>query len=361
MFTAISVAIHGLVLLALLRARPEPATEAHAPPLPVALIEDAPAPETSHLAPEPAPLATTPGPRTRQRPPSPAPEVALPQLEPEPPEPAPDEIARLEPLPEIDPTPSVGLLMEIAGADPRVRRMLRDRERPSIFERARLRTTNLPPDLDYARIRAIIAATWSPEFVDVKDESISEVSVPWVRRGLKNWLTGWQEELKRQGLARGPPALDDPWAATFASTNPEAAADSVAVELDLEPLSDGTWAVSIAVPSDHPFFDRRALESVREAAAVFPPWAEGYGSAVRYRLDARFVIVPPSLSTLLSLSYAFPFCTPEELQELEVYYWFKKLVRARVDFLGLAEAPPRDRIVEPDAGPPAEQRVVAAD
>ena len=34
------------------------------------------------------------------------------------------------------------------------------------------------------------------------------------------------------------------------------------VVVEAEPLRDGSWAVSIAEPSGHPFFDQRALEQI---------------------------------------------------------------------------------------------------
>jgi TonB family protein len=113
--------------------------------------------------------------------------------------------------------------------------------------------------------------------------------------------------------------------------------NEVAVEIALEPLRDGSWAVSISKSSGHPFFDRATLDEVRKAAVHFPSWKEGYGSALIYRMSARFIIVPPSPSTLIGLTCAFPFCTPDELKEAKLIHWFKKIVQKNVRFLGVLD------------------------
>jgi hypothetical protein len=114
----------------------------------------------------------------------------------------------------------------------------------------------------------------------------------------------------------------------------------VSVEINLEPLHDGSYASSISKPSGHPFFDQAALAEIKKMSTHFSPWEKGYGHVLRYKLDATFTIVPPSPSTLIGLSCAFPFCTPDELKELEVIHWFKKMVTKNVYFEGLIAPPP---------------------
>jgi hypothetical protein len=241
------------------------------------------------------------------------------------------------------------MLAAIAAQDARIRR-LTERQPTGPFARPRrFRRTDLPPALKYLKIKRLMAASWQPDWHDIKDEEIAEVSSGWARETLISWLERWQRDLREQ-QRRSRPAEDDgpqplaerenePLPETF-TVDLDGDPQTVAVLIDAEPLRDGGWTVSVAVPSGHPFFDRHALEQIERAAELFPPWPEGYGSAVRYRLEARFIIVPPSTSSIFGLSCAFPFCTPEELKELKVIHWFKKIIDTNVYFEGLLEAPP---------------------
>ena len=235
---------------------------------------------------------------------------------------------------------NLGDLWEIAGQDPRIQRMKQDRQKPKTFERERLTLYNIPKEAHHREIRSILEASWNPDWKDLHDESLSEVSLPWVKRGLKNWLRSWQDSIKNQG-AKIEGMSEEHLMVLQKKADPEAASSRTSVEIDLEPLPDGSWAASISKSSDHPFFDQTALREAQEAAKIFPSWKEGHGSLLRYRLDAKFVIVPPSPSSLLGLSCAFPFCTPEELKELELYYWFKKVIRKQIRFMGMVRAPPK--------------------
>jgi len=249
----------------------------------------------------------------------------------------------------VEPDPL--MLLELAADDPRIRRRLEPEptgpfSRPHGPER-----NNLPPGLKHEEIERLITVAWRPDWRDIKDEAIAEVSSGWAAKTLANWLAKWQEDLQaQQGPSpEGPPAGEDlpeelgpqelpPTFTIDFATDPQ----RVVVIVEVEPLRDGGWAVSIAEPSGHPIFDRHALEQIEEVANLFPEWREGYGSAARYRLEADFVIVPPSTNSILGLSCAFPFCTPEELEELEVIYWFKKIIGSKVYFEGLLRAPEHD-------------------
>jgi hypothetical protein len=244
--------------------------------------------------------------------------------------------------------PDAMMLLELAGQDPRIRRRIDPDEAGPFHEPRGFELTNLPPELKHQEIKRLIKTAWKPDWRDIKDEAITQVSGGWVKKGIVNWLGKWQEELKQQhapsadqpGTApedRPPQELPQTFTIDF-KTDPQ----RLAVVVEVEPLRDGSWAVSIAEPSGHPFFDEHAREQIEQVANLFPGWSEGYGGAVRYRLEADFVIVPPSSSSLLGLSCAFPFCTPEELEELEVIYWFKKILATRVYFEGLQRAPEQD-------------------
>ncbi len=248
--------------------------------------------------------------------------------------PAKEEDIAVEPdLSAIRLEPSVSLLNEIATADPRVKRRL-DAMKRGPFETPQVPSlVNLPKSLKYDEIRRKMSVQWTPDWDDIKSEGISEVSGEWVKRGLSNWLKRWQESIKKHDNNGSPAREKKPY--ELEPTDIESTSNEVAVDLALEPLRDGTWAVSISNASGHPFFDRETLAQVRAVAALFPPWPEGYGSALIYRMKAKFIIVPPSASTLIGLTCAFPFCTPEELKKAEVIHWFKKMIRKNVRFLGL--------------------------
>jgi len=255
-----------------------------------------------------------------------------------------------EDLSTINFEPSPMMLFEAAGRDPRIRRRTRQSLVGLFDKRPQLQRYNLPPKLKYRKIKRLIAATWKPAWDLIKDDGISKVSAAWVRKGITAWLGNWQRQLQKQQR----PATDRPlnskdmlplknrlneqlpqMSTIDFGTNPQL----VSVLIDAEPMTDGSWIVSIAQSSRHPFFDQYALDKMEETAKLFPQWPEGYGSAVRYRLEARFVIIPPSTSSIIGLNCAFPFCTLEELKNLEVTHWFKKLVDSKVYFEGLVTVP----------------------
>jgi outer membrane biosynthesis protein TonB len=236
-------------------------------------------------------------------------------------------------LSSIDLIPSAALLNQIAQSDLRVKRRMEEMkdgpfDTPPVPSR-----TQIPNTLKYDEIQRRMSVQWTPDWDDIKDEGISEVSKKWVKRGLFDWLKRWQKHVEKHNNNGMPAREKRPFETE--PTDIEVASNSVAVELAIEPLKDGTWAVSIRKGSGHPFFDQAALEDARKAAVHFPAWPEGYGSALIYQLDAKFIIVPPNLATLVGLTCAFPFCTPEELKKAEVIHWFKKIVRKSVRFLGI--------------------------
>jgi hypothetical protein len=353
----VAVLLHLALVLALSWMLPAAPVVAPSEPLFVSLrrpeIRDEPRPPPPAAADTPADRSgSRPARRRAQRRARPGSEAAaadlLPAGEPDAgaAEPAPEDLSGIS----VEPDPL--MLFELAAQDPRIRRRVELDEAGPFHEPRGLELTNLPRGLKHREIKRLIKAAWKPDWHDIKDEAIAEVSGGWVKDGIVSWLGKWQEQLRQQqpqpipsadqpvGTApeeRQPQELPPTFTIDF-PTNPQ----KVVVIVDAEPLRDGGWAVSIAGPSGHPFFDERALEQIEGVANLFPEWSEGYGSAVRYRLEADFVIVPPSTSSLLGLSCAFPFCTPEELEELEVIHWFKKILATRVYFEGLLRAPEQD-------------------
>jgi hypothetical protein len=349
----IAVILHLALVLALSWLLPMPPAVVPPEPLFVSLREPDPSAEPP---PPPTTEADTPADRSRSRPPrrraqaraKPGSEAVASDLlraderDAGSTEPSSEDLFKIK----VEPNPL--MLFELAGEDPRIRRRIERDEAGPFHEPRGLELTNLPPELKHQEIKRLIAVAWKPNWRDIKDEEIAEVSSGWAAKSLANWLGKWQEQLKQQqgssadrpaGGApedRPPQELPQTFTIDF-QTDPQ----KVVVVVDVEPLRDGSWAVSIAEPSGHPFFDDRALEQIEQIANLFPEWSDGYGSAVRYRLEADFVIVPPSTSSLLGLSCAFPYCTPEELKELEVIHWFKKIIGSKVYFEGLLRAPER--------------------
>ncbi|MDJ0765481.1 MAG: hypothetical protein QNJ97_21045 [Myxococcota bacterium] len=263
-------------------------------------------------------------------------------------EPSPKEPKKSADLEKLDINIRPDILNNIALRDPRIRRK---RQVPQIGPFARKRGPtkhNLPPDLKHEDIRKFIEVTWQPDFSQIKDEGIAKVSPAWIKRGLRQWTKNYQEQIKAWG--RPDTKVKDFNDISGPVPFPDYSKSAVSVEIDIEPLRDGTWAASIAKPSGHPFFDAHTLAAVKEIARLFPPWEAGYGHALRYRMDANFIIIPPRISTLFGLSCSFPFCTPEEYKKLEVYHWFKKLIQNHVYFEGLIPPPPLEDAGVPEPG-----------
>lgn len=193
----------------------------------------------------------------------------------------------------------------------------------------RPRLFDLPRELDYTRIRNLIETSWTPSWSHIKDESISEISAAWLARSFLEGAERWQDEAERY-------ANPAPAAPSKQEKEGKARQGIVAVTLELEPLREGDWAVSIAHPSSQPLFDQGALADTRAVASLFPAWVAGYGSALWYRLEATLTILPP----LPQIGLSCLFCTPDELKKIEVLYPFKKLMRKDVVFVGLRDPLP---------------------
>ncbi len=318
----------------------------------VDLVTPEPAPETPPTprpVPESEPEARAPKKHPKKRPrPRPTPPPVSDAVEAAPPELAtpttevptdePPETPETNVEPNLDLDSSRHIFAKVASEDPRIRRMLDKPEEGPFAKKKGPSKFNLPRDLPFDEIRRVVDQAWNPEWDQIKDKAVSEYSGKRVKQGLKEWFQSWQEEVKKQSGKHAVPkdAIEE----IIAVPDKTYTASRVSVEIDLEPLRDGSYAASIATPSGHPFFDAAALQEIKQMAAHLPPWKEGYGNALRYKLEAQFIIIPPRPDTLIGLSCAFPFCHPDELKELELMHWFKKIIVKNVYFQGMIAPPP---------------------
>ena len=224
------------------------------------------------------------------------------------------------------------VLNDIAAADPRIKRLTAPPPKGPFAKAKKPSRIGVPKSLKYDEIRRRMKTAWQPDWSSIKDDGISKVSKTWAIRGIANALKRWQKRVQRRDMETKQRELK---LYELAPPEIDAGSNTVTVEVAVEPLRDGDWAVSIYKSSGHPFFDEQALSSLRGAAEHFPPWPQGYGSALIYRMSAKYIIVPPSPHTLIGLNCAFPFCTPDELKNAEVIHWFKKMIEKRVRFMGI--------------------------
>lgn len=233
--------------------------------------------------------------------------------------------------------PSESVLQAISREDLRVRRRQASQIQEEIPETGR-RTEKLPEKVDPYSMKEILDTVWQPSWDQIKDPSLAEVSGPWMARLARDWYTAWQQDIQRMGSAaesvpREPLPEDDMGSSSGMMLKSHTlASDVVRLRLGFEPLRDGTWFVALLSPSGHPFFDSSALAEAREAAGLFPPWPEGYGWALRFSIEARYVIVPPVPA--VGLAWNADFSDPEAI------YPLKRMLRKHIRFEG-ADAPRR--------------------
>jgi len=288
-----------------------------------------------------APADAAPRPRTAGRD-RPFPPIRLPRIEEAAPAPSEEEVETGEregegpgrvDLGSIDIEPSLEVLARIADGDLRLQRMLSQSDESPFSRARRPRKENLPPDVDIGGMRGLLDLYWAPAWEHLKDDP--------VRRTIRNWYAIWMKQLReRRALERLDPGGEAVPGEEPPALGPEPITDTIVILIDAEPLRDGTWAVSLVEPSGHPFLDRRALADAETAAEAFPPWEAGWGSALRFRFEAEFVVIPPSLSIGLMF---------KSIDDIELLYPFKRIIDKHVYFEGIVDGPgpagPR-----PDAG-----------
>ncbi len=175
---------------------------------------------------------------------------------------------------------------------------------------------------------------WQPDFSQVRDAEITEISGAWVRRQLKDWLGGWYQQARRSNADGLLPASEDPYRQI----------DTTMFDLMNESIQNlGTWVSTLVEVrlgsqgdlqarllrgSGHPLYDQAAVESVLRGlrhtlADDLPPGP----ARAHFEVSARYTILPP----MPVVGFGFDLM----LGYFELMYPLKKMVQGQVRMVAL--------------------------
>ncbi len=204
----------------------------------------------------------------------------------------------------------------------------------NLLARQRARRGNVDPGWTYLAQR--MEHYWTPDFSQVHDSEITEISGPWLRRTVWNWLGGWYENAARTDGYGFEPEEQDPYLTVdtsmldvqLAAFQDEGYGAKVTTIVEVKVDAGGQLQARLFETSGHPGFDRAVMQGVRQAIKNpddddLPPGP----SRSLYAMSARYAILPP----LPVVGFAFDF----QLDYFELLYPLKKMVFGQAKLLAV--------------------------
>jgi TonB-like protein len=203
-----------------------------------------------------------------------------------------------------------------------------------LLARQRARRGNVDPGWTYLAQR--MEHYWTPDFSQVHDSEITEISGPWLRRTVWNWLGGWYENAARTDGFGFERQEQDPYLTVdtsmldvqLAAFQDEGYGAKVTTIVEVKVDAGGQLQARLFETSGHPGFDRAVMQGVEQAIKNpddddLPP---GPARSL-YAMSARYAILPP----LPVVGFAFDF----QLDYFELLYPLKKMVFGQAKLLAV--------------------------
>ncbi|MBW1811006.1 MAG: energy transducer TonB [Deltaproteobacteria bacterium] len=203
-----------------------------------------------------------------------------------------------------------------------------------LLARQRARRGNVDPGWTYLAQR--MEHYWTPDFSQVHDSEITEISGPWLRRTVWNWLGGWYENAAATDGFGFRPLDEDPYQSIdtsmldvqLAAFQDDGYGAKVTTIVEVKVNAAGQLKAKLFETSGHPGFDRAVMQGIRQAIKTPDPDDLPPGPARSlYAMSARYVILPP----LPVVGFAFDF----QLDYFEFLYPLKKMVFGQAKLLAV--------------------------